>query len=351
MKILLTSNLYESNPVIYDLYQHLSPYVSIQASVKSFWDVNPLNMYDIVHIQWPEQLFGWQLINEEDLRKLISQLKLWKGKGSKIVITRHNISPHILNKLYQEAYKIIYGEASAVIHFSEASIKNFNLIYANNRINSKILHEVIFHPMYINILNSCSRKEARKFLKINDNKNVILIFGEIRHKKEREFILNVFKKLELTHKFMLIPRWFSLTSSKYIFLKRLFIKFKLFINKFSRKTMLQCDFVPEDKIQFYMNASDIIFIPRFEVLNSGVLMLAYSFNKIVVGPSTGSIRELLELSKNPSYQINDIDDAISKIKEGFELSKTNIDNYSFAEKNMNWNIIIKKHLLLYKEIM
>jgi hypothetical protein len=100
-----------------------------------------------------------------------------------------------------------------------------------------------------------------------------------------------------------------------------------------------------------MNAADIVFLPRFEVLNSGVLLLAYSFNKIVVGPSSGSVGEILALSKNPSFEVANITDATFKIKEGLKLSTKKINNYTFVEKNMNWDIIIDKHLQLYKKIV
>jgi len=348
MKVLMTSNVKAANPVVMDLCRNLSPHVNLQVSINYFWERDHSRFFDVVHIQWPEELFKWKPIDRNDLKNLIAQLAWWKAKGSKVIVTRHNIYPHILNQLYREAYEILYHQASAVVHFSEASVKNFKSIYIAKKAIDTI-HKVIPHPMYDDIENKCSRKEARDFLNVDESKAVILIFGSIRHQEEQEFILNVYNNLDHANKFMIVPRWFLTTKNN--LLQRLFTRIKFFLTEFGKNTKLQNYLVPESEIQLYMNAADIVFIPRFEVLNSGVVMLAFSFNKVVVGPSTGSIKELLELSNNPVYQVGDVGDAASKIIKGFELSKKQVGNRSFAKKHMNWVEIVEKYISLYAEVV
>ncbi len=352
MKVLLTSNSKLKNPIIKGLYHRLKRFVDIQESIEFFWDTNPSRYPDIVHIQWPEQLFEWKSIDEEDLKKLTKQLKFWRDKGSKLIVTRHNIFPHTSNELYKVVYKIIYSYADAVIHFSKTSIDNFNTIYNPKEIHP--IHRVIFHPMYADIENNSDKKVARNYLDIDENKKVILIFGSIRHEKERQFTLNVFNNLEIDNKLLLVPRWYPKISFKHAPIKWLLSQMRILLDQFrfnNKELRLNQHFIPEEEIQMYMNASDIVFIPRFEVLNSGVQLLAYSFNKIVVGPSTGSIGELLSFSDNPSFKVGDIDDATLKIKEGLKLSNKKVNNYAFAKKYMNWDIVINKHVQLYNEII
>ncbi len=349
MKVLLTSNLKGPNTLIDGLYHGLSQVMEIQACVDGFWDTKTSNFYNIVHIQWPEQLFAWKSIDNEDLKKLTNQLIFWKNRGSKIVVTRHNILPHNINGLYKEAYEIIYNKADAIIHFSEASVKNFNLMYVNSQIDLKIIHKVIFHPMYTDILNNCSQNEARRHLKIAKKSKVILIFGSIRSDKERNFALKVFDNLQVKDKLLLAPSWFSTPPSKNKISKRLF-ELKSIINIFSFNKRLQRKFIPDDEIQIYMNAADIVFLPRFEVLNSGVLVMAYTFNKMVVGPNVGSIGELLNLSNNPSFKVGDINEATSKIMQIINNPSENVTNRQFADEHMSWDIVIKQHIELYKDI-
>ncbi len=348
MKILLASDLNIGNPVIDGLYYRLHQSEVIQASVKKFWDTNIVNPPDIIHIQWPEQLFGWQPIDKKDLKKLINQLEFWKNMGSKIVVTRHNVFPHTLNELYKEAYSLIYSYSDAVIHYSNASIDNFHTIYDPKEIHP--IHKMIYHPMYSDIENNSDKKSARDYLGIPEDKKVILIFGQIRDEKERKFALDVFTGLNIDNKLLLAPKWYG-PVSKRTPVKWLFSRLKIFLDRPGKEFNLSQYFIPEEEIQMYMNASDIVFIPRFEVLNSGALLLAYSFNKIVVGPSAGSIGEILALSDNPSFEVANVSDAILKIKEGLELSEKKINNYSFVEKNMNWEITIDKHIQLYEELL
>ncbi len=348
MKILLASDLNTGNTVIDGLYYRLRQYADIQASAKYFWNTNADSPPDIVHIQWPEQLFGWQSIDQNDLKKLTDQLEFWKSIGSKIVITRHNVFPHTLNELYREAYNIIYSYCDAVIHYSYASIDNFHTIYDSKEIYP--MHKMIYHPMYDGIRNDSDKKSARGHLGIPDDKKVILIFGMVRDEKERQFARSVFSGLDIENKLLLAPKWYG-PMSKRTPVKWLFSRLKILLDRPGKEFKLSQYFVPEEEIQMYMNASDIVFIPRFEVLNSGVLLLAYSFNKIVVGPSAGSIGEISALSGNPTYEPANISNAILKIKKGLRLSEKKVNNYSFVRENMNWEIVIDKHIWLYEELL
>lgn len=46
-------------------------------------------------------------------------------------------------------------------------------------------------------------------------------------------------------------------------------------------------------LPYYMAASDVIFIQRKDILNSGNVPLAFLYHKVVVGPKVGNIGELL----------------------------------------------------------
>lgn len=349
MKVLLTSKLEAGNPVIDGFYHRMCKFVDMKTSIDEFWNTDSLNHYDVIHLQWPEQLFKWKKVNGDDILRLEKQLKYWKDSGSKLVITRHNILPHKLNSLYEEIYQLIYTYVDTVIHYSYASIDNFKAMYTHTNVNPALIHEVIYHPMYSDTLNDCTQQEARKTLQLDEDKKIILVFGRIRNKKERNFINSVFKRLDEPNKFLMVPKWYRQAPKKQFFDWILF-QCKRFFYSLKSDRMLGYQFIPEEDIQYYMNAADVVFIPRSEVLNSGVQILAFTFNKIVVGPATGSIGELLEYSNNPAFKVDDVEDAALKLKEGIELSKHNVENYSFAQKHMNWERVIEKHLALYRTV-
>ena len=266
------------------------------------------------------------------------------------MITRHNIFPHSLNALYKEIYQCVYANVDGVIHFSQASIDDFHSRYGNQLNNPGLLHEVIYHPMYEDVPNTCSREAARKALKIHNTKNVILVFGSIRHEEERVFIRSVFKQLEVKNRYLIAPRFYDRPSRRKL-LQWLWFMSKRFLDRVIGSADLGYSFIDEAEIQLYMNAADVVFIPRFEVLNSGVAVLAYSFNRVVVGPSTGSIGELLEHSNNPSFAVGEVKEAALKLKEGLGLSQGKVYNLAFAKEYMSWELVVSKHLKLYEKVI
>jgi glycosyltransferase involved in cell wall biosynthesis len=53
------------------------------------------------------------------------------------------------------------------------------------------------------------------------------------------------------------------------------------------------EFIPEDQLQLFMNAADVIVLPYLHILTSGTLVLAMSFGKPVVVPDFPSLREIV----------------------------------------------------------
>ena len=58
MKILLVSELDGGNYIIDDIYKGLKEQVDIDITVDDFWDTSSIKIFDIIHFQWPEQLFN-----------------------------------------------------------------------------------------------------------------------------------------------------------------------------------------------------------------------------------------------------------------------------------------------------
>ena len=53
------------------------------------------------------------------------------------------------------------------------------------------------------------------------------------------------------------------------------------------------EFVPDEEIQLYMNASDCVVIPYDPGISSGVAVLAMSFGKAIVGPDVSFLQDVL----------------------------------------------------------
>jgi glycosyltransferase involved in cell wall biosynthesis len=112
-------------------------------------------------------------------------------------------------------------------------------------------------------------------------------------------------------------------------------------------------FVDPADVQYYLNASDILFISKIKALNSGNVSLGFTFGKVVVGPDVGVIGEILKETGNPVYNPHKLNTIVKAIEKGFNLAAQGHgeNNSEYAEKNMQWNMIANKHINFYKDLL
>jgi len=337
----------KGNPFVDELAGIMSEDFEVVMDRKEFWKngKNTNFNYDIIHLHWPESLFDWRTISNEDLLKLEKILIYWQ-KESKILLTRHNSHPH-KNWLYKDEkgsalYKLISKYSHAIVHFGRFSVDEYKKRYNGMDFLLRQSHEIIPHGLYTSYINTIDMKEARENLKLPDNKQVILTFGAIRNKKESRLIKNAIMDIPIKNKIILAPRWNF--SSRPLLKKgqELFYKIHPYYKLESR-------FVLNKEIQIYLNACDIVFIPRLENLNSGLVSLAFSFKKVVVGINKGLIGEILKETDNSTFDNNDPKNVAAAVMKGLDLSKKGMGlvNYQYGKKYWNSKIVSDKYKKVY----
>lgn len=274
--------------------------------------------YDIVNINWPEAIFHWKEPSDENIETLSKHIEKWK-KNSKLIYTRHNEYPHYRNTpQFAKLYDLIHQNVDAIIHLGQYSLNSLKDKFP------KIIHAVIYHPLYTTIPNNVTKNEARNKLGINRNANVVLVFGAIRSYEEQQMILKSFRGINKKNKLLLIPRFPFHTPE--IIPSRLKKYFKLILVKYysiHKKYIFLTKFIENNDIQNFLQASDVVFIARKKGLNSGNIFLGYTFKKAVVGPSIGNMTETLKRAKFPIFDPTNIQSVTQSLEKGIDLSKTN----------------------------
>jgi len=290
--------------------------------------------YDAIVLQWPEELFNWNDPTDEGLDKLKQTLDYWKSK-TKIIVTRHNIIPH--NKKddpqYIKLYQMVLGVADGIVHLGEYSKQEFLSRYKDTPSFKNKIHGVVPHPIYTKHENSVTSQQAREYLGIPENKTVILIFGNIRNDREKSFIREVFSGVKKKNKYLLISNYPLKKSKGYRYLNG-FWKWVLNLNPKQKKFY---GIVPAQKIQYFLNAADILFIQRKKSLNSGLVFLGFEYTKAVVGPAVANIKDVLEKTKNYTFDPQLTETAIDALNMACEdlpdqeTVKQNIKQYYSSE--------------------
>jgi glycosyltransferase involved in cell wall biosynthesis len=132
--------------------------------------------------------------------------------------------------------------------------------------------------------------EAKQRLGLVDNERAILFFGKIRPYKGIEHLVEAFRLLSpiRTGNYRLIlagePKK---GSEEYLHEIQQFVAREFC----PEQVILKIQFIPDEEMELYFKAADVLVLPYKEIFQSGVLFLAYSFGLPVIATDVGSFRE------------------------------------------------------------
>lgn len=278
--------------------------------------------YSIVNVHFPEAIFDWQEPGEDELEALESQIRIWK-ESAKLVYTRHD-AHRLLGETprFNQLFRLIEKNADAIIHLGEHSKNELVKIYPDTA------HKIIPHPLYENSFQRIERSVAREKLKIPKDAFVVVAAGRIRNKQERKMLIRAFTSLPVAKKILLsnnmLPFKIHLEFPGRIKLKKLIDINKVLTRYVSNKYrppkyLFEYSFSSSDHLSLMMSASDIVFIPRIDILNSGNLFLGLTFEKIVVGPAVGNLKEHLDEFSFPQFDPQSRKSVKEAIMKGYQL--------------------------------
>lgn len=282
--------------------------------------------YSIVLIHWPEQLFNWKEPSQEQLLQLENQFALWK-KNIKVVYVVHNLQRHTgMTRNFKKLYEIVLGNCDAMVHLGKFSLELFRKKYPS------VIHKYIPHPLYSEKFIIFKKDEARKRLGISNDKLLVLAPGTIRSIEERNLILKAFKALKNKNKLLVVPRMFKKSLNiEFKGRQRLkkFIDVKKILESFHNQ-----DYLPEYKFNYgfmdfenlslWLSATDVVFIPRKDSLNSGNIFLGLTYKKLIVGPEIGNIKEFLEQFYLPTFNPQDDSSVSASLSKAVKMLKSDL---------------------------
>lgn len=349
MRILITlDNPYESdNPYFRELIDNIKKIdseIELDWGIKKFWTDES---FEIVHIMFPHFLLKMGDKNEEhSLKELELRLQLLKDKNIKIVSTCHNIVPHYKSNIEQIlSYDCVYRYSEHIYHLGEYSRKLFEKKYPSA--NNLLLEHPVYNDLYTEFP---SKEKALKKLKLSSKYKYVLCIGAFRDEEERILIckiVNSFKKKRIK---ILAPLFCKIKFKKNIFkvIKELFtyLRYKILFPRilFTGKS------ISDTLLPYYMSVSDVSLIQRVKILNSGSLPLNYYFGNVVVGPNVGNVGEILKKTRNPTFDVNNLNSLPVAIMNGFNLFNMGLGdkNKKIAENNWLIKHISNKQIAYYK---
>ncbi len=214
----------------------------------------------------------------------------YKALRKKIALTAHNVNQRrrdlndsLLNRL---TLRIQYGLADHIFVHTQ---KMKSELHQDFGVPDQAI-TVLRHPINNAFPDtSLSPSEAKNRLAIRDDERAILFFGRIRPYKGLEDLLEAFGRLvDGGENYRLIIAGEPKKGNEN-YLKE--IEQKVDRGFKQGKITLKIQFIPDEEIELYLKAADVLVLPYKEIFQSGVLFLAYSFGLPVIATDVGSFRE------------------------------------------------------------
>ena len=230
---------------------------------------------DLIIFDWWHPFFG-------PCHGTISFL-LKKNFRSRLLFITENVVSHEANKIDKFLTKIGIGNASMFLALSDKVVKELPKFSNNKRIYRS---ELPIYDCYENE-NPGTISKLKSDLGIGEDRQILLFFGYVRKYKGLDVLLEAFPKILESHPntFLLIVGEFYDSPDPY---KNIITKYKI-----DDRVKIINEFVPNEEVYKYYRASDVVVLPYRSATQSGILNIAYGFNKPVIVTDVGGLAEFV----------------------------------------------------------
>jgi glycosyltransferase involved in cell wall biosynthesis len=205
-------------------------------------------------------------------------------KRCKILFVCHNVFPHEKFPLQKILVPAVLKNGDAFIVQSELDERALRSFVENPRVAKAV------HPTYNAFkVSGLSRNEARKELGLGEDEKVLLFFGFIREYKGLKTLLRAMPEIKsslLGCRLMIVGDFHSGQSeAEYM---------DLIEESGCRENILLVGgYVPDDEVEKYFAACDLVVLPYDSATQSGIVQIAYGFEKSVVATNVGGLGEVV----------------------------------------------------------
>jgi D-inositol-3-phosphate glycosyltransferase len=262
-----------------------------------------------------------------------------KNRHSKIICLADNIIPHehrpgdrLLTNYFIQRIDGLIAMSKSVLTDANTFRKNLPLGFCP-------------HPIFDNYGERLSFEVAKQKLKLDIHTKYLLFFGFIRDYKGLDLLLNAFAD-ERLRKFpvkLLIAGEYYSSPEPYLELIRK--------NNLENLIELRTDFIPDEEVNLYFSAADMVVQPYKSATQSGVTQIGYHFNKPMLVTNVGGLAEIIPDGKigyvvEPDSQ--KIADALVDFYGNERLDEFEA-NMAEEKKKFSWANMVNTFLSVYNK--
>lgn len=217
----------------------------------------------------------------------IPVIEHFKKKGLKVVYTMHDVLPFPEKETISEYLKYFYSLADAYIVGNEKEKNNLIQYFGFTK---KIF--IAIHGIY-SMFNSgkIDKKEAEKNLGVSQFSKKILFFGALRDNKGLDDFIKALNILNQKNQDIFAIISCSVRGAV------TFDKYQELINRYHLENKIKLiikDYLYPEEIESQFKAADLVILPYTEVSQSGILNMAFAFEKPVIITDVFSEKDIVD---------------------------------------------------------
>ena len=204
-----------------------------------------------------------------------------RGRRTKVLFVCDNIVPHERRPGDTLLTRLALNQADRFIVMSQSVEEDLLRLKPDAR------YLRVEHPVYEIFGEPVSQEEARRKLGLPLGEPVVLFFGYIRRYKGLHLLLEAFPRvLRKRPAHLLVAGEFYDDPAPYLDLVRK--------HKLEPYLHLATEFIPNEDVRYYFAAADVVALPYVSATQSGVVQIAYHFDRPVVATPVGGLPEVIE---------------------------------------------------------
>ncbi|HTY36181.1 MAG TPA: glycosyltransferase [Bacteroidota bacterium] len=199
--------------------------------------------------------------------------------GAKILFICDNIIPHEKRPGDMALTRYAFNTGDAFVVQSASVEKDLNEFMPGAR------YELVPHPVYEIFGTAMAKSDARSKLGLSDER-VILFFGYVRRYKGLHILLDAMPAILKSMKVkLLVVGEFYGDEDKY--------RQQIAAHGIQNDVIIHSDYVPNEEVSQYFSAADVVVLPYVSATQSGIVQIAYQFDKPVIATDVGGLAEVV----------------------------------------------------------
>lgn len=264
-----------------------------------------------------------------------------KNKHTQVICIADNIIPHESRPGDHTFTRYFLKSVDGIVAMSK-SVFNDALKFEREK-----PIELSPHPLFDNFGDQLTKKEAIAKLGLDPDYNYLLFFGFIRDYKGLDLLLEAFSDQRIQNqkvKLIVAGEFYCKPDSYLQLIKDL---------QLEDSVIMKTNFIPNDQVNHYFCAADMVVQPYKTATQSGVTQIAYHFNKPMLVTNVGGLSEIIPDQK-VGYVVEPEKMAIANSLVNFYLEnreKKFTINVMEEKKRFSWDKMVEAVFRIYSKII